>query len=707
MMDVIIWACDFEHPTCENFEKGNVASVATSLFIAKAVFCNECPLDSSETTIDTKFDGWFGLFKKEYHNIVYFHNINYDGIALIHWLQINKEWKNKYDYFQDNEQIYEISVYRNEKDYLNRHGDQTELNDKGKVVKIKKSTPFVEFRCSMKILGNNTSIDSLGKMFGFPKEKINYNTLRHYEKIEDVPVEWTQYAKRDVDILAIALRKFLPKLREDGKYEKTKLTISAFAKSDCIEKIGYGFYHACLKVCQPWKFFQDWCRERELGGVVSDKEKYNNFLDKILPEQMKDEKLKKQWHEEEVNHYRTSYFGGLTSILPLYRGKDVLPFANSQIFYYDINSSYPYVMTGNLPFGKGLKRDDFFKKFPTYRGKIIKSLYIKMTKIKPKNERSLPCIPIGNSTGKDAHYFEGEWEGRKEFYVYEELLRTWEKQWIIEYEVCSERSLYYQAKPYLKGWVEEWFKVKQHGFDNKEFADIVEKHLAKLAMNSLYGKWGQDTERNQSVGLEECTYKNEELNIETTYYKSVKEEEINVQWDGSYLPLASYVTAIAQKNLLDVAFQCDIIYCDTDSIFSLTPIPDEYINKNDLGKWKDECLVKKIRIIKFKVLRPKCYAIEFYYLSDTPIINETTGECIQTRDSNNKPIIYFNFVISGLPRDGKDGIKELDDEEKWTGEWIQKPMSWEDFYIGKCFESKLTRWKKYGWVCLKTTTFTI
>ena len=52
---------------------------------------------------------------------------------------------------------------------------------------------------------------------------------------------------------------------------------------------------------------------------------------------------------EEYNLSKLSYFGGFTSY-----NKDLLTYKtkpNEVIYYYDINSSYPYEMTKKLPYG--------------------------------------------------------------------------------------------------------------------------------------------------------------------------------------------------------------------------------------------------------------------------------------------------------------------------------------------------------------------
>ena len=68
------------------------------------------------------------------------------------------------------------------------------------------------------------------------------------------------------------------------------------------------------------------------------------------------------------------------------------------------------------------------------------------------------------------------------------------------------------------------------------------------------------------------------------------------------------ITAIGRINLvsgmLDVGFE-NVLYCDTDSIFSTKKMSESLIHSTELGKWKLEDEIKRALF-----LAPKMYCYE-------------------------------------------------------------------------------------------------
>lgn len=568
-----VWACDLEHPTAESYEGGLVESVATSIFISSQVMCNNHNLENPQVDLFVTFEAWLTNFDNENNHIIYFHNLDYDGRALMHW-------------------------------FLDYHLQPECLMSNGKIYQI--TWKNLDIRCSCKLLAN-PSIDKLGKGFGFKKLEYDYQKIRHYKNVDDIPTDLQEYAKRDVEILGMALQKYLPILTKKGK---GRLTIGSTAKNSLINSIGYDFFITELKGCNPWP-------------------KYNED----------DFDSKEQWYNEYVMPYRASYFGGLSVINKKYLGVEI----KANIKYYDINSSYPSVMFNDLPYGKG-------SNIPLKNS--LKWCYIKLKSAKPKFWNSIPCIPLSKCWNMDSIYIDKEWTGYRDIYVWQEELDCWNQYWDLEYEVCEERSLYFQKRPYCRQWVKSKYLEKSNA------DDASKKMIAKILLNSAYGKWAENPKSSKS------TYDKKE----GLFYITKSEVEYELD-DKSYLPLSAYVTAKARVKLIHTAMSCDWIYCDTDSVYSLTPIDHKYIDNKELGKWKDECEVENMQIHAFKCFKPKCYGFKY---TDLDTLKEK-----------------YKYNVSGLPKD------------------IANSLKWEDFKIGFCTDTKLSRYLKYGWVCLKTTDFTI
>ena len=145
-----------------------------------------------------------------------------------------------------------------------------------------------------------------------------------------------------------------------------------------------------------------------------------------------------------------------------------------------------------------------------------------------------------------------------------------------------------KANYVFKDYIDRWYKVKENAKND------VERSLAKLMLNSLYGKFGMNDNRvtKQPITIDEkIVYRTIENN--TTYY---------------YKEVASYITSKARCKLASFMNRCgdNFIYCDTDSVYYLGhDIPDlfkDVVDSKKLGYWKYEG-----HYTRFKALKAKCY----------------------------------------------------------------------------------------------------
>lgn len=126
----------------------------------------------------------------------------------------------------------------------------------------------------------------------------------------------------------------------------------------------------------------------------------------------------------------------------------------------------------------------------------------------------------------------------------------------------------------FKSYIDYWIEIKNT-------TTGVERELAKLMLNALYGKFGTKTEQ---------VYYFPYLDNDIVKYKLVPHVSA-----GVYMPIAIFVTAYARKKLHDTILMIGIenwVYCDTDSIYSKEKLPAE-ICGNTLGKWKLETVIEK------------------------------------------------------------------------------------------------------------------
>lgn len=273
---------------------------------------------------------------------------------------------------------------------------------------------------------------------------------------------------------------------------------------------------------------------------------------------------------------RRAYFGGIVQVNDKFHAKTI----KQPVYYYDVNSMYPHIMRHcPLPYGmpeyyKGKYVEN--KEFTTYvqhisvdfrilddyiphiQDKMTLATYIRepdapiqMWLTKPDLERLLKNADI-----YQIDYIDG--------YMFREQTGMFDEYVDIHY----------------KGKAEE----KAKGNKGKCI-------IHKLYLNSLYGKFGEHPLKHYKIPYMEDGLLKFALSKETVAQRF------------KYLPLATFITALARNYLLDVIEMVGIdnfVYCDTDCIMSLTTLPDSLIDSQELGKFKLECIFRKLKVIGAK-----------------------------------------------------------------------------------------------------------
>lgn len=282
---------------------------------------------------------------------------------------------------------------------------------------------------------------------------------------------------------------------------------------------------------------------------------------------------------------RNAYFGGRTEIFRLYAPE----LKDAYYYYYDINSLYPFVMRKyDYPISKPNiiqtpNKDVFMENNGITHAKVTTpdKLYIPVlpAKIKLKTDTKLMFV-LGS--------YEGWWDN--------ELLRKAKE---IGYKIEPIKSYAFKSEYIFKDFVNDFYKIKQN---SKK--DTPMYLIAKLLMNSLYGKFGQ---RQISESIIKDPFPDadkynvkEIIDFETGWCKVEEEGKGKM-----YLPqIAVHVTAMAQlwlykafEDILDKGYK--VYYCDTDSITT------DYQNlpiSTRLGDWKLEK-----RLLSGYFVLPKTY----------------------------------------------------------------------------------------------------
>lgn len=339
---------------------------------------------------------------------------------------------------------------------------------------------------------------------------------------------------------------------------------------------------------------------------------------------------------------RKTYKGGFTYLNPVYQevmiGEGVV---------YDVNSMYPWAMKFcKLPYGAPIFFTGEYKPSKIYD---LFTICIRCSfKIKPNR---IPSIQIKKSW----RFNETEYLTNSDGEVILNLTSVDYKLFLHNYEVKIYEVyggyMFKSTVGIFKDYVDNWYAMKDKSRTN---GDKGMERIAKLMLNSLYGKFGSSKDRKQKM-----PYLNEEGKV---CFKLLESDEAK----GGYLPIASFITSYCRDKIIRAAEVCGdrFIYADTDSLHvkGTDPIPGLDIDSHRLGAFKEE-----ERFIRAKFIRQKTY-LEVYM-----------------KDGEE----HMNIKAAGMPKKAKELVTE------------------ENFTVGAEFGGKLVPRIVPGGVILRETTFSI
>lgn len=357
---------------------------------------------------------------------------------------------------------------------------------------------------------------------------------------------------------------------------------------------------------------------------------------------------------------RFAYRGGFTWLNERYAGELL-----GEGIVFDVNSLYPSVMYNKLlPYGMPL----FFKgeyehddEFPLY----IQQVHFDF-KLKPNH---VPTIQIKGSFGrfKDNEYLKESGDEPVEMFVTSvdwALIQDHYDVWNVKYVAGWK----FQAKTGIfNEFIDYWTHIKTT-------SDGAIKVLAKLMLNSLYGKFAS----NPNV-----TGKVPKLKPDGSLTFEMGEIEFK---DPVYTAMGAFVTSWARDITIRTAQKCHdrIIYCDTDSIHLVgTEIPEaiqDVIHDKELGKWAFEGTFKHAKYIRQKTYYHVYYAKEI----------EKNGEMIKVECPPEEATTEKHSVkCAGMPKS------------------VKKFVTLDNFEVGFKSGGKLVPRQVPGGVVLRDTEFTL
>ena len=558
-----IYCADFETTSLKQYELENETRVY--LWCLKSV-------DESYSGYGVDMDSFFEtLYSLNEEKIIcYFHNLSFDG-EFINWWLVGKG-------------------YRYKENVLDKIEDNTFspiIDEVGSIYSIRViyKGMYIEFRCSYKLFPK--SIEDIGEMVGVKKLKEihDYESIKNYDDLIDVPDDEIMYINNDVLIMCRLI-----------KY---------------LDSVGINAITMSSSAYKNWRM-----------------DKYQLCKHQFI----KDE-------NDEINEIvRKSYRGGITKVNPKYAGQLL-----HGVISFDVNSLYPSVMYEN--------------KIPIGMGKIYKTID---ECIKDRRYAYIVEVLVKNAEVKKGyHAFIGEDSGftysRKYNYSDKLLNKTlylWDTEFRLFNKIYDNDSVivkvvgYKTANNVFTEYIDRWYSVKENA------KTPAERQLAKLMLNSLYGKFGMNDARASKIPVE--------IREDEIIYRII--ETFSCYYDKK---VASFITSKARVKYATFMNLCfdKFVYGDTDSIYYLSDkIPDifkDIVDDKKMGFWKYEGYYPR-----FKALKAKCY------------IKEVNGK--------------INVKVSGCPKE------------------CASKINFDNFQIGlKLEDCKKVKRKVKGGIVIDTTDFTI
>lgn len=358
----------------------------------------------------------------------------------------------------------------------------------------------------------------------------------------------------------------------------------------------------------------------------------------------------KAWFPELTmdSYLRKSYKGGFTYCKKSIQGKDI-----GEGVVFDVNSLYPWVMyVKALPYGEPI----FFE--GKYEEDEIYNLHISRVIVDLKlKEGHLPCLQIkGNLLYDNTEYIEETVEPTELTLtsVDLKLIQDHYEGEIIYMDGWKFKSQTGMFQEYIDGWTKVKEQATEEGNEGK-------RTLAKLMLNSLYGKFGV----NPRVVSKHLKY---EDGI-AKFYEGEEETRKTL-----YIPIASFITAYAREKTIRSGQEVydRFLYADTDSLhLTGNEIPENIeVDSKKLGYWKKENIFSRARF-----LRQKCY-MEFH-------IKEKKVESFTLRYEK-KSITCSGMTQKSYPY-----------------------VTWANFHIGAVYNGHLSKSRVHGGTVLLENQFSI
>lgn len=290
------------------------------------------------------------------------------------------------------------------------------------------------------------------------------------------------------------------------------------------------------------------------------------------------------------NDIKAAYYGGITEVYKPY---------GENLYYYDVNSLYPYVALNSMP-GLNCEKLTFYKN-DTNINSLFGFFYCKITA--PLNHY-LGLLPIRVNKGIESPV--GSWEG---WYFSEELKFAQESGYKI---TVLKGYNFNMVSGVFSKYIEKIYKIKSTTKKG------TQKAIAKSLLNNLLGRFGISLDKTVTEIMTDSTFKQKSLRNKIVSYKSnnkllvtyvpkldfdiIKSHNLDMlkilksskdketqQKGNTSVVISAAITAYARIHMCKIKSYIlskggNIYYSDTDSIVTNMILSDIMVDKKSLFK---------------------------------------------------------------------------------------------------------------------------
>ena len=301
---------------------------------------------------------------------------------------------------------------------------------------------------------------------------------------------------------------------------------------------------------------------------------------------------------EVFNDIKKSYTGGAVDMY--------IPINNylEKVYCYDVNSLYPFIMkTCDMPIGKAT----FFE------GDILKydidAFGFFNVEVTTPDNLLHPIIQIHHKTNDGIRTVAPL--GRFETMLFSEELKNAIKY---GYKFTIKSGYLFSRAKIFNNIINDLYNIRT----NYPKSDPM-NYIAKLLMNSLYGRFGMDDQFTELNILDQSAYNKFESKFKDNiigvtmlgdkYLVNTKNTSLDVILDNGSMShnvniaIASAITSYSRIHMSQFKNNPNykLFYTDTDSIYINKPLDDDFISDKKLGKMKLEFIADKAIFIAPKV----------------------------------------------------------------------------------------------------------